>query len=127
MSNGFKVLIYLSLYLSASISRIVDSNPLVLHKTKANLMADAEQDQYLPFCRTPFLFQKKLYSLLFYFSLQNKGGIQTFECQFFSWFNSKLLSFDLSNKFWSIFESAKFYLTHIYIHTACWNRAFMLC
>ena len=27
MSNGSKVLIYLSLYLSASISRIVDSNP----------------------------------------------------------------------------------------------------
>ena len=34
MSNGSKVLIYLSLYLSASISRIVDSNPQGLISSK---------------------------------------------------------------------------------------------
>ena len=36
MSNGFKVLIYLSLYLSASISRIVDSNPQGLISSNIN-------------------------------------------------------------------------------------------
>ena len=59
MSNGSKVLIYLSFYLSASISRIVDSNPQGLISSVLNSIEYAQDISILRVCykmqNLPFL------------------------------------------------------------------------